>query len=652
MASNPIAEALENPTRAPGLGEVGDYAQEMDLDSEEPPFPAGGPVKCLGISSDISGSQRCYYLNYNGQLVALEAGNKHGKNAMVALYGPHTRWLELQWGKWSAPKVKKDPQTGQEIVVQPSQLVDFDQAKASRALIVECTRRGIFDPTDRMRGRGAHRLDNGEGMAFHCGDKVLISTMRGDGSIRGWRWEDCGLIGGNVYPAAMPIRRPWHEPVDCQPAEKLLTVLQTWNFKRELLDARFVLGAVGAGFVAGWLRWRPAVWITGGKGTGKSTLNGKDGLIHSLFGEGVFRSGSTTAAGLRQRLRNSTVPVMLDEIEASANNQRVQEVIELMRLSASGDSMTKGGNDHNAHEFTLQSSFWFSSILVPPLEPQDLSRLALCQLKPLRKDLKPLDLDELALHRMGPRLHRRMIDGLPRLSATKAKFHAALSRMGHEARACDQFGTLLACADLLINDWHTEDRLPTDEEVAFWAQRCHPGKLSEISEAVSDHQSCIDHLITFMVQSRGGDERQTLGRWIEKALDEAIDPPLDSRGAWADRLHQHGLKLVSPRYNSQTGKWGAETYARGKPAYLAVAWAHQALNPVFMQTKWQGGVWRQSLERHENAITGIKTKFGHSSLTAVLVPLHVVLDESELPEESTRAGLREWMEQNAQGAEV
>ena len=44
--------------------------------------------------------------------------------------------------------------------------------------------------------------------------------------------------------------------------------------------------------------------------------------------------------------------------------------------------MHRGGQDHTAHEFTLASCFQFSSISIPPLEPQDRRRLGILELRP------------------------------------------------------------------------------------------------------------------------------------------------------------------------------------------------------------------------------------------------------------------------------
>ena len=258
---NPIIDALENPTAAPILAGPGERGTESAA-RERPPFPPGGPVKPLGVSSDLAGSQKCYYLDFNGQLVGLEAGNRHGKNSLICLFGPASDWLEEHFPQWSAPVY--EGRGANKHLVKPSEIVGFDQADASRALIEECVRKGIFDPAGRLRGRGAHRV-SATGLALHCGDKVLVSELTVDGRIKGFTWIDTGLHGGYVYPAAAAIPRPHHEPVSASPGLKLLGYLRTWHWKRELLDPRLALGAIAAGFVGGALRWRPDVWITGAR---------------------------------------------------------------------------------------------------------------------------------------------------------------------------------------------------------------------------------------------------------------------------------------------------------------------------------------------------------------------------------------------------
>lgn len=656
MSSNPIQDALDNPQEAPRFAQAGDVAPDAGRRGEDDyeQFPPNCPIKVLGNQQDITGKQTCYYLNWNGQLVGLEAGNRHGKLGLAALFGPSIGWLEAQWPQWSKP-VKEQVQGKGWVEVEPSRIIGFDQSKAAQALVVECVRKGIFDPAGRMRGRGAHRPEKGAGgLVLHCGDKLLVTVPKADGSVKEWRWIDTGEHERYVYQAGEPIPRPWHEEADARPAEKLLALLQTWNWKRPALDPILCLGAIGAGMIGGALPWRPHVWITGGRGTGKSTLNGKDGVIHRLFGTGVFRTANTSAAGIRSSLRNSTIPVMIDELEASKDGRHAEAIIELARIASSGDVATRGSSDHSAVEFTLQSCFWFSSILIPHMEPQDRSRLAILELGPLPAGVAPPDaLQTVDFGAMGRQLMRRMQDGWQRLAPTKAKFHAALAALGHDNRACDQFGTLLACADVLISD--DVRMVPEDEGLSHWVQHCRPQRMAEVTETTADHEACLAHILTSLQQARGGDEREQIATWIGRALEHHMAPLFEDASDEArkanDRLCQIGLKLVSlQRKGEVAGKdgkttparWGVTAFDREAPGWLAVANSHTGLGRIFEGTSWQAGVWKQSLSRVPLSQAG-ELKFGHHKSRAVLVPLSQFFDDEDLPKASHAEEAAAWV---------
>lgn len=630
-----IADALDNPTRAPDMAEPGDPGPFFERgDGERPPFPPGSPVQPLGVSAGLDGSQKCYYLDRLGQIVGLEAGNKHGKNSLIHLFGPDSGWLEANWPQWSAPKTKKDPKTGEEVVLVKAEIIGFDQAKASRALIEECVRRGIFDPAGRLRGRGAHALSGG-GLLLHLGDTLLVLRAKAKGGLHEPEWVETGLFERYVYPAAAPIPQPWHQSTTLKPVTDLIKLLRTWNWKRPLLDVRLMLGAIGQGFIGGALPWRSNVWITGDRGTGKSALNGRRGIVPRMYGEALFRTGQTSAAALRQSLRNSTVPVMLDEIEPSGDNRKVTEIIDLARISSSGDKVHRGGQDHQAHEFTLQSPFWFSSINIPPIEASDRSRLAILELRPFADGTIPPDFEAINFEDMGRQLQRRMIEQWPILQQAKAKFHAGLAAKGHDSRGCDQFATLLACAHVL-----TDDEVLDEEEVALWAEQCAPFRMAEVNDAMSDQEMCLRHLLTSSAQPKGNVDKQVISSLVGETVHRAINP---DQATVTDRdwIQQLGLKVVNAKWNGT--KWGVEKFSpHAAPGYLAISNNHKALNEIFAQTKWQGGVYKQTLARVPGAIEVAAVKMASQAHRCVLVPLHAILDETELPEASKPEAVDAW----------
>ena len=619
-----IAAALDAPVDAPQLAQAGDQApfggRDDDEDLDRPRLPRECPVKALGLGID---GQTCWYLNVLGQLVPM-GPRDHGKNNLHALFTPRTHLLSKYWPRWSEPK--KDRQGN---VVKESEIVGFKQDDASEALIAACGLAGIFDAQGRVRGRGAHK-GRDRSLVVHFGDKVMEVRPGAAGIGAGTHWHDTGLLDGYVYPAAAPTARPHHDVGGVDQVEQLLSLISTWNWRRGHLDAMLALGWIAQTTISGALNWRSHLFVTGGAGTGKSSFNGKYGLCDRLLGRGSVRTGNASEAAVRQILRAQTIPVIFDEFEPNAfNAHKLAAVVELARVASSGGEVHRGSSDHKAAEFVLNSCFQFSAILTPHMEPQDRSRFAILELKPLPADARRLDLEGAGLPAIGATLARRMVDGWARWNETYLAYHDALMTKGHSSRSADTFGTLLAAADLALYD-HL-DREAMDD----WAIQCAPQGLAEIADSAADHTSCLTHLLTSTVQARGGDVRETIATWIGKAVAPGRIGEVDTeRQRSRDRLGELGLKVVNARQLPDDGsgrvRYGALDALPGQPCYLAIAQTHRSLAELFGTTKWQAGGWSQTLARAPAAIRGVKAKFGRSSLTAVLVPIELLLDAEDV----------------------
>ncbi len=289
-----------------------DKAEQVARPPDEPPADSGGgglggerrsflgrgdlphtcPVEPLGVFGEMF-----WYIDALRQLRGLKA-KEHSKLILTGLFGTH---LALLYDAW--PRVNKEGKT-----------VGWRAEAVAEALMVACSRRGVWDVWGRVRGSGAWKDAEG-GLVFHCGD-VIISAA-----------------------AHHHVGRP-----------------------RPQVDAQLLLGWVCAGLLGGALDWRPLVWITGDKATGKSTLHQ---VLHAVFGDdGILSVSDVSAAGIWQKLGHSTLPVAIDELEAEEDNRKAQNVIKLARQAASGGVILRGGADHAATEFKARSCFLFSSILV------------------------------------------------------------------------------------------------------------------------------------------------------------------------------------------------------------------------------------------------------------------------------------------------
>jgi hypothetical protein len=377
-----------------------------------------------------------------------------------------------------------------------------------------------------------------------------------------------------------------------------------------------------------------------------------------------MNTSNVTEAAIRRQLANSTLPVFVDELEPNAPKEKIDAIVALARVAAGGSKAHRTGTDMQVQEFTLRSPFWFSSILQAPLESADHSRIVTIELRPLRSDVVKPDFFRDGTAELGKKLLRRMVDQAVVVDRVIAIYSAALAKRGLDARAQNVYGTLLGCAHVALYD-----EMPDDELVTEWALRLDPARLVEAAAATSDEQACLEQLLTSQVQSRGGDERVSLGSWIGDAIADVQSG--NDAGSAGRKLQQIGLKLVSAKLlglvdgpdNARVPRWGTQAYVPGAPGWLAIAWKHRGLDPLFADTKWRGGVWRQQLARvavpfdavpaspgreameagELGAIDNVKVKFDRISANAVLVPLSAFLEGEDLPVQSKAATAAAWL---------
>lgn len=554
-------------------------------------LPEGCPVTPLGTHGEL-----CFYLDTVRQLRKLKP-QEHSKLGLTKLFGKR---IDVLWDTWR--RYNKDgEQTG------------WRADAAAEALIKACDERGVWNPDDRERGAGAWTGADGE-LLLHCGDGVLACMPSVAEGQPAWRELPLGLIGREVYPAANPVPRPCSEFVkggSPGPAVELLEMLNTWRWRHPEVAPQLMLGWIAAALIGGALNWRPVCWLTGGAGTGKSTLTEK--LIKNVFGEGVITAADASAAGLWQRLGQSTLPVMVDELEADSDNRKVDAVIKLARLAAGGGKILRGGADHKGAEFEARCCFAFSSINVPPLMGQDRSRIAILDLDRLDEASRPPVLNPAALRDLGARLRRRMVQGWGFLPETIEKYSAALQADGHDSRGCDVFGTLLACADIALHDGATHGDVAAD-----WALKVYGADVSQVG-GDRDEEMCLMELLTHPIDPYRKGQRHAIGEWVLRAA-----------GYYPD-----GFDDISARdAQSILRGYGLAIKGRGDDQALAVAHYHKGLAPVFADSHWKGragskGGWVTPLGRLYGAETaGNSIYFEGGTKRAVILPMILAIPKS------------------------
>lgn len=548
-------------------------------------MPDGCPVTPLGRRDNIF-----YYMDANRQLAALSA-DKHGHLNLKALFAPHTQWCEVQWPRWSKPD--KDGN---------SDIIGTDWARVSDALMNACAAIGPIDLDKRVRAAGAWVHGDGR-LVVHCGDKVFIGA---DQVILP------GRIGDHIYPAAAQIPQPMEGYAGTEAAAEVLAALKSWHWTRPDIDPHLMLGWIGAAMVGGALEWRPLVWVTGDKATGKSTLQK---MIKYIFTDaGLVYSADATEAGIRQTVGRSSLPVALDELEAEEDNRRGNNIVKLARIACSSNQSLRGGADHKGSAFSLLNCFMFSSILIPPMLGQDVSRMAVLELKPLEDAMAPT-LKPDHYKKIGQIFRRRFLERWADFEKILALYRQALAAQGHTGRSADQFGTLYACHDVLIYDG-----VPPKEIIEDVAVRLKYSGLRETSDDLADWERCIAHLMAAKVDFYRGGERKSVGTFVMQAANMING---GDAGEANRALANYGMRV------RRVGTGAQGYYA------LLVANAHSGLNDLFKDTHWCGrsgadGVWAQSMRRVPDAKTGgAPTTFAGAQSRYAEIPVQNILKKEE-----------------------
>lgn len=521
-------------------GQWADKADELGL-------PPGCPVTPLGVDGPIN-----WFLDPIGQLYAY--CKPYGQADTLELCRGRHLWLYWAW-----PKFKGKGETDFEVD-------GWKNEKARECFLAAATAKGPWAAVDKVRGRGCWgRL--GEPLIMHTGHRVIVDGKQ----------QPPGEIDGFVYPTAPAIEQPAGSAMllDADPVKIIRQMFRSWAWARPDVDPHLLLGWIGNAFLGPALPWRSAIYLTGDKGAGKSTLQA---IIKGLLGNWLVDTTNTTAAGIYQKVGNDGLAVAVDEFESRAgDNSTAKKLLELARQASSGGEGLRGGDKHTGHTFKIRSAFLFSSINAPPMEPQDLSRFALLRLHSLPKGQPPPDINPKILGDFGRIILRRLIDEWPRFPETLAAFKGELARIGMDGRGQDTFGTLLACGDLIEHRGWDEDRLRVaiDGDLVPWGDLLGQAGMAEFEDAVENWRLCLNHMLSTQVDAWKSGHRRTVGQVLVEWLSDVGDMNI---GLAKTLLSQAGLALVNKRINQHSGWW------------LAVPNQNPLTRTLFDGSKWAGEI--------------------------------------------------------------
>lgn len=516
-----------------------------------------------------------YFPNGSKQVIKLSA-SAHSPANLLSLY-PNVAWWEMNF---------------------PNKGKGFDVNAATAALMSYAHRVGIFDDS-KVRGRGAWQ-DNGKAL-IHLGDVAIV-----DGEVK----PLTEIKSRFIYSQRSRIDLDILPPATTKQAHRLVKICNapTWTTP---LSGNLLCGWIITSMVCGALKWRPHIWITGGAGSGKTTVVNE--IVMNMIGPLVERcDGTITEAGIRHHMLHDARPVLIDEFESESrqDSDRVQGVLKLARLSSSGSSLKRGSMTGEGVEYIVRSSFCLSSINTAASERADQSRISsLILVKNTAPDAEEhyANLLRMIAETLTPEyaaaMLSRTIANLPTLLSNITMFEKAAAITLNDRRAADQIAAMLAGYFLCHST-----RLITLEEATQWVRRRAWGDHTAI-EAASDEVRLLVRiaLITQRMNLPHGTKDFTIGELIQIAA------------------HRREASILSSDAHTTLGRLGIK--ADPGDSHFIIANQSPALKRYLTGTPWEHN-WIRPLRSIEGAQAVDKTYFSPAfKERGTAIPMSL-LDES------------------------
>ena len=247
-----------------------------------------------------------------------------------------------------------------------------------QAIQIQAARKGLFDDTRQcIEGRGMHEV--GGVFYAHLGRRMMSLTDGYEFSI----FE--GLDNKAVFLEEPELSRIGEPVADATACTRLYDAVGGYRWQNPS-DKEAFIGWLTVAMVAGSLKWRPHVWITGQTSVGKSWL--RENIVEPLFGSWrVLSHETSTTAAISRSIGNSALPVIIDEafLQGQYSEDKQRDIVSIMRhASQMGDtyrSKADPRSDTGITKVNPKSAFMLLSSRFPKLERADSNRLTAIHLK-------------------------------------------------------------------------------------------------------------------------------------------------------------------------------------------------------------------------------------------------------------------------------
>ena len=415
------------------------------------------------------------------------------------------------------------------------------------ALIRAAEEAGIMDPNSPPKGRGGIKTPNNT-LVYNVGAEAL--TVGEDGLLN----QKCALEDAPaLLEPGSPIKIVTPSSNARGYGKRLAELLSRCRFETEIDAARYC-GWIVTSLIGGMLDFRPMVWITAPSQTGKTILTSE--ILTRIFGNTVVYSSDPTAAGISQRCRSDSLPIIIDEFEPKGgiHESRWSDILSLIRLATSGGAERLRGTTSGASMATAPR---FSAMLVsihrPELSEADRSRLVPVKLSRATTVNWPklkAEIDDAIEAKKMEELRSLIIVSAPEILERIEGVKSTMSDAGHDLGARD---TVVYSALTAGAEWLSE---------GFYGTTFRKYAKDGVYET-------LKHVMTATIRRTGGMDTN-----IFELLDREMER-LSGQTAHLtpDLLHEfYGFKI---EYDGLSGKWT-----------LMIAYEIPQINDLLRGSEW------------------------------------------------------------------
>lgn len=432
----------------------------------------------------------------------------------------------------------------------------------------------VFDPSI-IRGSGAW-MDDGK-LIINTGNHLLID---------GKKHELFNSPGSFVYERGLPMPYTIENQATTEDIKTISQIVNKFKWTSKIYS-KLLLGWILLAPFGGALKWRPHIWITGRKGSGKSWI--LENILYPLIGIdfGIRGFGTSTPAGVRNALCNTSKCTIMDEMESDnlKYTEYIDQIMKAFREGSSGSgygaATLHGSSDGEGRQWIVQSMACFASIGAAIKCGADKSRFTILPLDIERNHKKrEKNFDEICKNvKFITRILGRSI-----VSRTLNKFDNVIKSIdiminqmidyAKNKRESDQIGTLLGGAWMFEND-----EPPTASIAKEWLKEQNIEILKRVSNDKPDEELCISEILNGKIELTNGALRvkmnisSVLEYWYLNESESIINEnlPIEDMQIIKRELSQTGIKTVN-----KNGK-------------LTIRFAinHPGIKKILKETPWQ-----------------------------------------------------------------